>query len=135
MAYMSQEKKAAVAPAVKRILEKYKVKGSLAVRHHSTLVLNIKSGALDFIGDYNRTAANRLDRCGEFRKVADHIQVNEYHLESMYTGKVLKFLTEVKDAMNVGNHDRSDSMVDYFDVGWYVNINVGKWDKPYSLEK
>ena len=49
MAYMSQEKKAKIAPVVKAVLKKYKVKGSLAVRNHSTLVLNIKSGSIDFI--------------------------------------------------------------------------------------
>jgi hypothetical protein len=35
--------------------------------------------------------------------------------------------------MVVGNHDRSDSMTDYFDVGWYISINVGKWNKPYEM--
>jgi len=45
----------------------------------------------------------------------------------------LKFLTELKDAMNVGNYDRSDMQSDYFDVGFYIDINVGNWDKPYIL--
>jgi hypothetical protein len=25
-------------------------------------------------------------------------------------------------------------MTDYFDVGWYIDINVGKWNKPYQFE-
>jgi hypothetical protein len=24
-------------------------------------------------------------------------------------------------------------MTDYFDVGWYIEINVGKWNKEYNL--
>jgi hypothetical protein len=37
-------------------------------------------------------------------------------------------------AMNDGNHDRSDIQTDYFDVGWYVDVNIGRWNKPYILE-
>jgi hypothetical protein len=36
--------------------------------------------------------------------------------------------------MNMGNHDNSDIMTDYFDVGWYVDVNIGLWNKPYILE-
>ena len=49
MAYFNQERKAQKAPAIKAILKKYGVKGSLAVRNHSTFVLNVKSGSIDFI--------------------------------------------------------------------------------------
>jgi hypothetical protein len=31
---------------------------------------------------------------------------------------------ELRDAMNNGNHDNSDIMSDYFDVGWYVSIRT-----------
>ena len=35
--------------------------------------------------------------------------------------------------MMVGNHNNSDISTDYFDVGWYIDINIGKWDKPYEV--
>jgi hypothetical protein len=128
MAFMSQEKKATIAPAVKAILKKYGMKGSLSINNHSTLVLTLKSGKLDLIANFNQTAKPATP-------VTDSIQVNEYWLDSHYSGRVLQFLQEIKTAMNVGNHDRSDIQSDYFDVGWYVNINVGKWNKPYILER
>ena len=125
MAYMSQEKKAKIAPVIKAICKKYGVKASLAVNNHSTLVLNVKSGSIDFIKDY-----------GDDESAAKFgIQVNPYHFKSHFTGKSVKFLSEVIPAMNSGNHDRSDAMIDYFDVGWYVDVNIGKWNKPYTLEK
>jgi hypothetical protein len=34
-----------------------------------------------------------------------------------------------------GNHDNSDIQSDYFDVGWYVEVNIGKWNKAYDLQK
>ena len=54
MAYMSQDKKKELAPLIKKVCKKYGVKATLSVRHHSTLVLNIKSGGVDFIKYDNR---------------------------------------------------------------------------------
>jgi hypothetical protein len=125
MAYMSQEKKAKIAPAVKAILKKYNVKASLAVRNHSTLVLNVKQGSIDFINDFGNS-----EDAKQFG-----IQVNPYWYQEHFVGKSREFLTEVITAMNVGNHDRSDIQSDYFDVGWYVDVNIGQWNKPYALEK
>jgi len=33
--------------------------------------------------------------------------------------------------MNNGNHNNSDIQTDYFDVGWYITVNLGKYDTPY----
>lgn len=123
MAYMNQEKKAKIAVAVKAICAKHGVKATLAVRSHMTLMLNIKSGKIDFFSDYGVEGVNR------------DIQVNPYHYKSHFVGKSLKFLSEVIPAMNEGNHDNSDPMTDYFDVGWYIDVNIGRWNKPYELVK
>ena len=122
---MNQEKKAKIAPQVKAILKKYNVKASLAVRNHSTLVLNVKQGPIDFINDFGNS-----EDAAKFG-----IQVNPYWYQEHFVGKSREFLTEVITAMNVGNHDRSDIQSDYFDVGWYVDVNIGQWNKPYALEK
>lgn len=114
MAYMSQEKKGQIAPAVKTILKKCGLKGTLSVQNHSTLVLTLKSGKVDF---------------------GDARSVNHYWLENSFQGEALKCLRELKSAMMVGNHDNSDAMTDYFDVGWYIDIRLGKWNDPYKLEK
>ena len=52
MAYVSQEDKARLAPGINRVLKKYNMKGSISVRHHSTLVVTVRSGAIDFTGNY-----------------------------------------------------------------------------------
>ena len=135
MAYMNQERKAKLAPAVKAILKRYGVKGTLST-DSATISLNIKSGTLDFIGDYNKTVG---DRPGGFRlgsPAQDYLQVNPYWYDEHFSNKVIKkFMNEVMRALNTGNHDNSDIQTDYFDVGWYVRVNVGKWNKPYILEK
>ena len=85
MAYVSQEMKSELAPVIKTILKKYGMKGSLAVRNHSTLVLNIKSGKIDF--DANSTTGSHYN------------QVNVYHTDSHYTGKAKKFFADEIDKL------------------------------------
>ena len=113
MAYMSQEHKAKLAPTIKAICKKYGIKATLSVRNHSSLVLTVKQGPIDFGGD--------------------RIQVNPYWYHEHFSGKAKSFLAEVLKAMNVGNHDNSDIQTDYFDVGWYVDVNIGRWNKPYVV--
>jgi len=140
MAYFNQERKSQKAPVIKAILKKYGVKGSLAVRNHSTFVLNIKSGSIDFIENYIKTDAdknygNKMDQNQiDYIRKNKALDVNPYWYQEHYTGKALSFLKEVFKAMNAGNHDNSDIQSDYFDVGWYVDVNIGSWNKPYALE-
>ena len=139
MAYMSQERKQSLAPAIKAVLKKYNVKGSLAVNNHSTLVLNIKSGSIDFIENFIQTDKDLPygkhmsdDQVAYIRKNRS-LDVNVYWYKEHFSGKALAFLSEVIPLMNKGNHDNSDVQTDYFDVGWYVDVNIGKWDKPYTV--
>jgi|TARA_R110000868_G_scaffold297629_1_gene557957 hypothetical protein len=116
MAYMSQQKKAALAPAIKAVLKEFNMKGSIAVNNHSTLVVNIKSGAINF---------------GE-----DYIQVNPYWIDEHYKGVAKKFFNKLLAAMKGTMwYDNSDAQVDYFDTAYYTEINVGGWNTPYEVAK
>jgi hypothetical protein len=120
MAYVSQEDKKALAPQIKKVLSKYGMKGSISIRNHSTLVVTLQSGAIDF---------------GEYTHGDGYIQVNVYHIERHYKGKAQKFLTELLAAMKGPDwFDKSDAMTDYFHIKHYCDINVGKWNKPYFLQ-
>ena len=136
MAYMSQERKAQIAPKVKSILKKYHLKGSLSVSGRSTLVLTIKSGVIDFISNFNKTcdADPYIQAMGRSFVAKDYIDVNVYHFEKHFSGQARKAIEELYKAMMVGNHNNSRIEVDYFDVGWHVRICIGKWNKPYTLE-
>lgn len=126
---MNQDKKAKIAPKVKSILKKYGVKGTLGVHNHSTLVLNVVSGPIDFIGNFNKVNEDKLP----VMKVENCLDINPYWYQEHFSGKALSFLKELLPAMNEGNHDRSDIQSDYFDVGWYVDVNIGRWNKPYQV--
>jgi len=132
MAFMSQENKKELAPAIKAALKKYGVKASIAVHNHSTLVVNIKSSKIDFIGNFNAVK----DNSGKPEHLADtYIDVNPYWYEQHFTGEAVEFLKELFTAMNNGNYNDSDIMTDYFNVGWYTDVNIGQWDKPFIFEE
>jgi len=140
MAYVSQERKQSLAPQIKSVLKKYGVKATIAVRNHSSLVVNIKSGKIDFIENYLETDSklNHGGKMGQdqidYTRKKQYIDVNPYWYKEHFSGVAKSFLLELFQAMNKGNHDNSDIMTDYFDVGWYVDVNIGKWDKPYIVE-
>ena len=120
MAYVSQEMKKALTPAIKAVLKKHRVKASISVNNHSTLCVNIKEGAIDFIGEQNK---NNVESDG-------YIQVNEYYPETYGDGA--EFLVELVDAMKGPDYfNNDDAMTDYFHRSHYTSINVGKWNKPY----
>jgi hypothetical protein len=114
MAYMNQEKKAKIAVAIKPILKKYGIKGTLSVRSHSTIVLTLKSGKIDFGGK--------------------NLDINPYWFHEHFKGAAKDFLTEAFDALKSADwYDRTNSMIDYFDTAYYADINVGKWNQPYEV--
>lgn len=134
MAYMNQARKAELAPGIKAVLKKYGVKGTIGVRNYASLVVNIKEGALDLIGEANAFNREFAERTGQrFYEVKGNYQANPYKGADAYADKTVgKFFKELTDAMR-GNiwYDNSDLMTDYFDTAYYLDINVGNYDKPY----
>tara|TARA_B100000902_G_scaffold303350_1_gene291476 strand:- start:3159 stop:3737 length:579 start_codon:yes stop_codon:yes gene_type:complete len=120
MAYVSQKDKAKLAPEIKKVLSKYGMKGSISIRHHSTLQVTLQSGSIDF---------------GEYTHGDGYIQVNTYHIDSHYRGKAKAFLNELLAAMKGPDYfNNDDAMTDYFHRSHYTDINVGRWNKPYFLQ-
>jgi len=137
MAYMNQERKAKITKMLKPILAKYKVKGSLSVRNHSTIVLTLKSGAIDFIGNSNRVCGNDFYQVqrGFKPNTTGYDQINPYWFQDHYDGDAKAFLTEAMNALKSADwYDESNAMIDYFNIAYYVDINIGKWDAPYIVQ-
>ena len=132
MAYVSQEMKAKIAPVIKALCKRYGVKGSLSVRHHSTLTLTISSGSIDFFESVNRLGRKSNDDM--FREQHDHMQVNTYWCHAHFDGVAREFLVEAVAALKGPDFfDNSDIQTDYFHCSHYIAINIGRWDKPYVL--
>lgn len=141
MAYFNQDKKEKIQPLIKALLAKYKMKGSLSVRHHSTVVLTLKSGELDILNNFHAVQLEEYNKRGgtdhwgfksEPPKVREYIDVNTYHVGSAFTGEVRQFMLDAMEILNIDNYDHSDVQSDYFNVGHYVDIRVGTYDKFYE---
>lgn len=131
MAYMNQTKKATIAAALKKIMPK-SWKYSLSVRNHSTIVMTIKSAPVDLIGDCTWERVQ-----GE--KKPTYLDVNRFHYKTQFaTPAIVEQFEKIMECLNIDNFDNSDPQTDYFHVGHYVDLNIGKWDKPFinaSAEK
>lgn len=122
MAYVSQELKKELVASVKKVLPKnWKV--TFGVRHHSTFVIKIHSAPIDLLENFDDYSKNK--RYG---------QPNIYHLGHTYSGDLLKIFEKIKTAANIKNYDNSDIQTDYFDVGYYVDIRIGEFDKPFEVK-
>lgn len=135
MAYVSQEMKSKLAPAVKALLKQYGLKGSISVHNHSTLVLTVSSGKIDFIKNFNETCS-KLPRPEHlpFQPADKNISVNTYWAHEHFTGKAKDFIVAAIDALKGPDFfDHSDISTDYFHRSHYVDINIGRWNKPYTV--
>jgi hypothetical protein len=150
MAHMNQEKKARIAAALKLVIPKG-WKYSLAVRNHSTIVLTISSAPVDILAELTGSLMNGYAKnlfrnlwavsqrvCAahnglKLQHEREHVNLNVYYLDKAFDGELLATFKAINKALNLDNHDRSDSMTDYFDVGHYVEINVGAWNKAFAV--
>ena len=137
MAYINQEGKAKIAEALKPILAKYKVKGTLRVRNHLAITLTLKSGPIDFIANSNRVCGSshyQVSR-GFQPNTSGHSDVNPYWYQDHYDGDAKAFLNEAFAALKSADYyDNSDAQTDYFDTAYYYDLHIGRWDKPYIVE-
>lgn len=137
MAYVDQDRKKRIEALCKPIFKKYGIKARLGVHHHTELVCNISAGTIDFNDPSNWSIRqNEYDEASNQKIRFDgHLQVNHYHYDHHYAGRALEFFSELIPALQSENFDKSDIQSDYFHVGYYLSVNVGKWDKPYELVK
>jgi hypothetical protein len=138
MAHVSQDKKKELSTGIKAVLKKYNMKGSISVKHHSTLVVTLKSGSLDIITNWYETGKGSrsayMNGHMETEKPT-YLQVNEYWIDQNYSSDVKDFLNELHDAMKGPDFFNNDDIQsDYFHRSHYVDIRVGRWDKPYIVE-
>ena len=130
MAWMNQERKAKISTLLKPVLKRYGVKGTLSVRNGMTIVLTLKSGKIDFIENYMDTARAADLQVRQYQ----YMDVNPYWYGEHFSGVAREFLNEAFDALKGADwYNNSDASVDYFDVAYYMDVNIGRWNKPYVV--
>ncbi len=128
MAYIKTEEVSAIRNELKKRFGHTGLKFGVKKQHHSSVHVTIKAGPIDFSDIYK-------DHYGS----GDHYaQVNVYHLSNYgqhqpFFEEVLKIIKTAPALAEGGREwfDKSDIMTDYFHTAFYINLNVGEYDKPY----
>jgi len=137
MAYVSQEDKKELSVGIKKVLKKYNVKATIGVQNHSTIVVRLRSGDLDILGNFWDVYTQSVER-GQIEpwnrrtEKPTSISVNPYCVDKCYSGEVLAFLEELIAEMKGERYfNDTDIMIDYFHCSHYLDIEVGNYEKPY----
>lgn len=118
MAYITQQEKKEIAIELKKIMPKT-YKWSLSIEHYSKLILKISQSQDDLLTNSK----------SEFKR--DHREVGYVNDETFVDKSVCELFKKIEAIMNKDNYNHSDIMTDYFDVGYYVGIYIGTFEKPY----
>lgn len=145
MAHMPQTLKKTLAekakPFVKTLKENYGIKTTFGVRHHSTLIVKLSGlngelkaffdrldhiegsnlDCLDFDGIF-KNATTSFEQMGEYRYTLRTYRGTKMIALTADEIKLVKFFADFLAVLNSENYDNSDSQVDYFDVGYYLNV-------------
>lgn len=134
MAFMGQDKKKQIVAELRKALQGSRLKYSVSVHNYSTIVLKIKSGPIDLIGNYVETVSQKPQYSGRtFDSDIKYLRVNDFCYKEQFTGAALDLMNIIIPIMHRGNHNRSDIQSDYHDAGWYVNVSIGQFGKPYVV--
>jgi hypothetical protein len=134
MAYMTQENKKKIAANLRKALQGSGLRYSLSVHNHSTIKMKVRSGPVDFIQNFNDVVQTKPQYTRAFDADMTYMRVNDFHYQEQFSGRALDLLSIIIPILNEGNHNRSDIRSDYFDVGWYVDVSIGEFGKPYRVE-
>jgi len=139
MAYVTQEVITKARLALKALNKEYGIKATLSGKGDSTLYLTITEGKIDFVSNFCENVKAKR-RQHDTQQVIDwvtkeqNISVNQYYLDSSFDGIALEYLEKAKSIMLVDHWDRSDIQSDYFNCAYYLNISIGRWNKPYKFK-
>ena len=132
MAYVTKELKARVAKELKTIMPKG-TKYSISGTGTGTLRLNIWAAGVDLLEGVRNYNRKRAEAGWNVSEKLDHVRLR-YDIAKIDFGTEWDaVMCKALDILYEGNHDRSDAQVDYFDVGWYVDINIGTWDRHFTV--
>ena len=120
MAYITSESVKEIRTEIKKMFPASKGwKFSITRRNYSSVDCDILQAPINLLINSERT----------------YEQVNTFYIEdserSPEAKEALKSITKI---LNTNNYDNSDSMTDYFEVGHYVSLSVGAWDKPFTVK-
>ena len=129
MAYISQEEKKELAPAIKAVAKKYGRKVTIGIRNNMDLVVKVKGAEDIYERLYAKTIERRttyvdpeLSELSEFGHSVLTPWIEEHHDEKDHA-----FLNDLHASMHSKSfYNNDDAMTDYFDRSYYTAIELHK---------
>ena len=107
------------------------------VKDGGRMSVSIMAGDIDFsdINDDVPRTKRYWERWGNPKPVFDgKLDINQYHLDG-YNPKYTPLFEKIVSIMKGEDwFDDSDSQTDYFHTAYYIDLNIGKWNKPYEYK-
>jgi hypothetical protein len=109
-----------------------------------TMTIALMSGDFEALKDEKEAQLNRYQLLNPFEERSGLQIVNNEWTEipegyalcngALVSRKAWEVLHRSAEIGNADNWDNSDSQTDYFDVNYYLDINIGKWNKDYEIK-
>ena len=118
MAYLNKDQVKQTREALKVAFPDFKFLVRRGNGGYGSINVSIMSGPVDF-GDLDMPKS-----------------VNPYHVGTLFEDHQVRFLEAVIKVIKYGTdrqwYDNSDPMTDYFDTAFYLDVEIGRWQKPYQ---
>lgn len=135
MAYITKEE-------VKNIREKLKTefptyKFSVTKGDSSSVYISLMVSDLNLAEDLIKGYLDKEREDEELKRIEKgHLSINHHGLTNVWSGKTLEVLEKTLTIAKSQNwYDKSDSMTDCFNVAYYIEINIGKYDRPHQVKE
>jgi hypothetical protein len=117
MAYISTDEVKTIRNKIKKTFPDYEF--SIYREHSSSLHVCIMKSDLIFKSNYE--------------------QINHYYIDKHYEGKNREILKKIYDIIQTSKicYDRNfgDPYADYGDNNYFINMSIGKWNKPHICQE
>lgn len=130
MAHMNQQKKQIILQRLKDSIP-YGWKYSLGVRNGSTIACVIQAAPVELVKEFNRVKNINLESP---RNIETHCSANPFYPEREFDESLL-VIKLFLEALNIGNHNKSNSMEDSHNIGHFVDLEIGSHKKPFEFRK
>lgn len=131
MAYISQEMKKEISSRIKKEFPGWSIR--LSVLHHTKLIVKIVKADLNLLEVAKKNILDNAAMDSFYRKEFKNGDEVYGNMERYFGGSTeeTKRMKQFMDCVNLVGHpqfanfDNSDSMSDYFHVGYYTGVKIG----------
>jgi hypothetical protein len=109
---------------------------SVKTPHYGAIDISLMSGPRQvFSRDYTESSWGEKFPINGHLNIGNHFNPNwDSPITDVLTKEAADILSKVFSICDQYNWDHSDLQSDYFDVHFYLSVEIGRWNKPYIVK-